>query len=416
MDAVSPMSSSSHDIVCLSSQPWADSMWTNKQHIMSRLAEEHRIVYVDHGFRSLPGYLYDHLREAPGDLLRPRRLLTEGVYRKDDSLWVASSYGFQPAYLLPVDSRVRNWVAYDLKMKFVKRFLRRKGIDRPIAWVYHPAFADAVDRIPRKLLVYDCVDEYTAFPNYQDVSDWIADKERRLCEKADLVFTTSQALYDDKSKYNPEHTHLVHNVGDAAHFKQALDPQTPVAEEVAELEGPVIGFVGAVSDYKLNAEWLLALADAKPDWQIVVIGPVGVSDPSTDVSEMKAANNIHLLGYRDYEDLPTYLKGFDVATIPYRINEYTRSVFPIKFFEFLATGTPVVVSALPALADYYDDVEVAEDADEFVAKCEQALAAGDEGADRRVELAENNSWWSRIDEMMGLVEERLEENADSPHG
>ncbi len=402
------MSDTRHDIVCLSSQPWADSMWTNKQHIMSRLAERHRIVYANHGFRSLPGHLYEHLRHQPRDLLRPGRLVGEGVYRKDDNLWVATSYGPQPAYLLPVDSSLRNWVAYDLKLKFLRRFLDRKGIDEPIVWVYHPAFAEAVDELPHKLLVYDCVDEYTAFPNYEDVADWIADKERRLCEKADLVFTTSQALYDDKKHHNPEHTHLVHNVGDAEHFKQAHDPETPVADEVAGLDGPVIGFVGAVSDYKLNEEWLLALAQAKPDWEIVVIGPVGVADSSTDVSAMESADNIHLLGYRNYEELPTYLKGFDVATIPYRINEYTRSVFPLKFFEFLATGTPVVISALPSLTDFYDEVEVAEDADEFVARCETALAKGDEGADRRVELAEQNSWWSRIDEMMGYVEERLE--------
>jgi glycosyltransferase involved in cell wall biosynthesis len=402
------MTDTRHDIVCLSSQPWADSMWTNKQHIMSRLAERHRVIYADHGFRSLPGYLFDQIRNEPTNLLRPERLLTEGVYQKDESLWVATSYGPQPAYLLPVDSRLRNYVAYDLKMKFLRRFLDREGIDEPIVWAYHPAFADAVDELPRKLLVYDCVDEYTAFPNYEGVADWIADKERRLCEKADLVFTTSQALYDDKKKHNPEHTHLVHNVGDAEHFKQALDPETPIAEEVAELDGPVIGFVGAVSDYKLNEEWLLELGRAKPDWDIVVIGPIGVADSSTDVSAMEAADNIHLLGYRDYEDLPTYLKGFDVATIPYRINEYTRSVFPIKFFEFLATGTPVVISALPSLTDFYDDVEVANDAAEFVERCEVALEKGDESSERRVELAEQNSWWSRIDEMMGHVEGRLE--------
>ena len=405
------MSELDHDIVCLSSQPWRDSMWTNKQHIMSRLAERHRVVYADHGIRSLPGYLFDRIKDDPTALARPGRLLTEGVHREEDGLWIAESYGPLLANLLSVECPVRNFVAYDLKLKFLKRFLERKQIDDPIVWVYHPAYAEAVDDLPRKLLVYDCVDNYRAFPNYQDSADWIDDKERRLCEKADLVFTTAQELYDEKSKYNPEHTHLVHNVGDAEHFKQALDDETPVAEEVASLSSPVIGFVGAVSDYKLNSDWLLELSRRKPDWNIVVIGPVGVADASTDVSAMKKASNIHLLGYRDYEDLPTYLKGFDVATIPYRINEYTRSVFPIKFFEFMATGTPVVISALPSLEEYYDQVEVAETADEFVERCEAALQLGDEGADERIELAEQNSWWSRIDKMMGLVEDRLDERA-----
>lgn len=405
------METKRRDIVCLSSQSWTDSMWTNKQHIMSRLAERHRVVHVDHGFQSIPGFVYEHLQHDPEALADPRRLFGEGVFRIGPSLWAAHSYGPQPAYLLPMDSRVRNYFTYDFKMKLLRPFLRRENFDRPIVWVYHPGYVDALEKIPRKLLVYDCVDEYTAFPNYEPVADWIRDKERRLCEKADLVFTTSRALYEDKSQYNPEHTHLVHNVGDAEHFKTARAASTEVAEEIRELSGPVIGFVGAVSDYKLNSEWLLELSRRKPDWQIAVVGPVGEADPSTDVSDLKSAANVHLLGHRDYERLPEYIKGFDVATIPYRINEYTRSVFPIKFFEFLATGTPVVISALPALEEYYDAVEVADDADAFVEKCELALERGDEGAERRVELAEQNSWWSRIDEMMSHVEERLAERA-----
>jgi len=383
-------------------------MWTNKQHIMSRLAERHRVVHVDHGFESIPGFLYEHLRHEPEALSRPRRLFQEGVYRVGPSLWTAHSYGPKSAYLLPMDSTVRNYFAYDYKLTLVRRFLRREGFDRPIVWVYHPGYVDALERLPRELLVYDCVDEYTAFPNYQPVADWIRAKERRLCERADLVFTTSPALYEDKSKYNPEDTHFVHNVGDAEHFKSALASSTDVAPEIRELSGPVVGFVGAVSDYKLDSEWLLQLAEARPDWQLAVVGPVGEADPSTDVSEMETTPNIHLLGHRDYERLPEYIKGFDVATIPYRINEYTRSVFPIKFFEFLATGTPVVISALPSLEQYYDAVEVAESADEFVEKCHVALDRGAEGAKERVELAENNSWWSRIDRMMELIEERLQ--------
>jgi len=405
------METKRRDIVCLSSQSWSDSMWTNKQHIMSRLAQRHRVVHVDFGFQSLPGFVYEHLRHDPTALLEPRRMFEEGVYRIGPSLWAAHSYGPQPAYLLPMDARLRNYFTYDFKMKLLRPFLRRENFDRPIVWVYHPGYVDALEEIPRKLLVYDCVDEYTAFPNYEPVSDWIREKERRLCKKADLVFTTSRALYEDKSAHHPEQTHLVHNVGDAEHFKTARDPDTEVADEIRELEGPVIGFVGAVSDYKLNSEWLLRLAEEHADWQIAVVGPVGEADPSTDVTEMEATPNIHLLGHRNYGRLPAYIKGFDVATIPYRINDYTRGVFPIKFFEFLATGTPVVISALPALEQYYDAVEVADDAEAFVDSCERALESGAEGAERRVELAEQNSWWSRIDEMMNHVEERLVDRA-----
>ena len=134
-----------------------------------------------------------------------------------------------------------------------------------------------------------------------------------------------------------------------------------------------------------------------------------MADPTTDVSRLKEQQNVHLLGHRDYADLPRYLKAFDVATIPYRINEYTRSVFPIKFFEFLATGKPVVISNLPALQEHYGTVLVASTADEFVAACEQALQLGVQGRERRVALAEANSWLRRIGRLLELIEARLAE-------
>ncbi|MFB6263243.1 MAG: glycosyltransferase [Bradymonadaceae bacterium] len=384
-------------------------MWTNKQHIMSRLSEDHRVLHVDYGFRWLPIHLFDHFRREPSDLLRPWRALTEGVTQRSDSLWVAQSYGPPPLKLLPHNSPLRYPVEHDFKLNLVRRFMEREGFDDPLLWIYHPAFAEAVDDIPHSALIYDCVDNYPAFPNYHHCAEWLADVERRLCQRADLVLTTSQELYDTRAPYNPENTHLVHNVGDAEHFKQALDPDLEVPDDIADLDGPVVGFVGAVSDYKLDSDWLIAAADAHPEWDVVVIGPVGLADPSTEVSQLQQRENVHLLGYRDYADLPAHLKGFDLAVIPYRINEYTRSVFPIKFFEFLATGTPVVISALPALEEYWEAVRTAETAEAFVAECEAALTEEDENRDERIRLAEENSWASRIEEIMRLIEERLDE-------
>jgi glycosyltransferase involved in cell wall biosynthesis len=297
--------------------------------------------------------------------------------------------------------------AYDAKVRVVREFLEREAIRDAIIWVYHPGFGAAPLSLPRKLLVYDCVDEYTAFPTYRNCKEWMVARERKLCESADLVFTTAPGLYERKRVYNPSHTHYVHNVGDADHFKRALEPETVVPADLAAIAKPIIGFVGAVSNYKLNIDWMLALARARPNHQLVMIGPIGISDPSTNVRELRAQPNVHVLGVRDYEQLPAYLKGFDVAVIPYRANDYTESVFPIKFFEYLATGKPVVVSRLPALEGFLGDVRVADDADSFVAQCDAALASGATGADRRIALAEANSWSSRVSKLMQLIEVRL---------
>ncbi len=400
-----------HTIVCLSSQSWDDAMWTNKQHVMSRLARDHRVVHVDYGLRPLPMYLWRRLRHdrrSPATLVRA---LTDGVTPRGGTLYVGDHASPLIAGAFPHGHPVRDWSTFDLQLKFLQRWLDRTVPDEdPIAWVYHPGYGDAVAKMRKKLLVYDCVDDYPSFPTYRDNPDWIRLREERLCRCADLVFCTSRALYERRRGYNPENTYLVHNVGDAEHFNAALDEELPIPPELAELRerGPVIGFVGAISDYKLDLELVLEVARARPDWQIALIGPVGMADPGTDVAAAQEAPNVHLLGYRAYADLPAYIKGFDVATIPYRISHHTEAVFPIKFFEFLATGKPVVITPLPALEDYWGKVEVASSADAFVEACAKALAEdGDEARDARLALAAQNSWPKRIGEMMRLIGERL---------
>jgi glycosyltransferase involved in cell wall biosynthesis len=394
--------------VCLSSQSWDDKMWTNKQHIMSRLAHEHRVIHVDHGLRMLPEYLWRRLRKNPADAWRGLSLLWDGVSQRDSSLYVADHWAPLCFQLLKKGNRLRSAAEYDLKVLFLKRFLEREGITDPIIWVYHPGFADAVRHLPRKLLVYDCVDNYEAFPNYRASAAWIRKSEDKLCKEADLVFTTSAPLYELRKPMNPENTYLVHNVGDADHFGKALEPG-PIPDDIADISGPIIGFVGAMSDYKVNLEWLQYAADTRPDWTIVLIGPVGEADPTTRLGKLKTTPNIRILGHRDYAQLPDYCRAFDVAVIPYRINEYTESVFPIKFFEFLGTGKPVVASALPAIMPYAKYVNIAESAEEFVDQCELAMVDPISGQPERLKVAKENSWPKRIGDIMGHIQRKLSE-------
>lgn len=402
-----------HDIVCLSSQSWDEPMWTNKQHIMSRLAREHRVLHVDYGAQPLPAYIKKRAGQRLADLAHPARLLTDGVVWRGGTLWTADHWLPLAAWALPKDARLRDYLWHDVKLKFVESFARDHAEHDPIAWVYHPSYGDAVERMPRKLLVYDCVDNYAAFPKYKDKA-WLVEREQRLCERADLVFCTSEPLYELRRKHNPENTFLVHNVGDAEHFNKVLDPGTAVPDELLAIRerGPIIGFVGAVSNYKLNLDWLRAMARAKPDYQIVLIGPVGMSDPETNVDELQRIPNIHLLGVRSYQALPNYIKGFDVSVIPYRINSYTESVFPIKFFEFLASGKPVVISPLPSVSAFFGDVLVAQDSDEFIAHCEAVLGGAEQDLTRqshRLGLAAEHSWPKRIGEIMGHIERKLDD-------
>jgi len=395
-----------HTIVCLSSQPWSDGMWTNKQHVMSRLGRQHRVLFVNFGPQTLPALVRKKAEMGQkGGLfaaaLEPAVAEHEGVTVLD---FLAPRVGVRalgPSHPWSV------FCTFEVRLHLLRRYLERSGITDAIIWVYHPGYGPECAELPRRLLVYDCVDEYGALPEYRDDAGWLRDRESALCRSADLVFTTSQGLHDAKRPLNPEHTHLVHNVGDFAHFSRASAAETSVPADLQTLPRPVIGFLGAVSGYKVDIPWLLEVARRHREASIVLIGPVGLGDGGAGTAALEAEPNVHLLGYRPYESLPGYVKGFDVAVIPYRHNEYTAGVFPIKFFELLASGKPLVVSDLPSLRAFYDRVHVAHDANEFVAACERALSAPEVGRDARLALAAENTWEHRVARMMAHVERAL---------
>jgi glycosyltransferase involved in cell wall biosynthesis len=401
-------------IVCLSSQPWQDGMWTNKQHIMSRLAREHRVYYVSFGPNPLPALVRKKLahatplRSPAGAVLDPVRYEQAGV----TVLEFLSPRAF--VRKKPASHPFSIYANFDLRLELLGRFLAREGVENPVIWVYHPGYGAKVLSLPHRLVVYDCVDEYTEFPTYKADSGWLIEREAALAAAADVVTTTSAGLFERKRPLNPTRTHLVHNVGDFEHFSHARDATTPVPDDIAQLPRPVIGFLGAVSDYKLHADWLTALARRHRDYSIVLVGPVGVGDPTTDVSVLRAEPNVHLLGHRAYELLPGYVKGFDLGVIPYRINEYTTYSFPIKFFELLASGKPLVISDLPALRDYYATVRVARSADDFVSACEAALTDPTAGLAARLKLASENTWEHRVERILVHVERALAEKSAGP--
>ncbi|HEY3498490.1 MAG TPA: glycosyltransferase [Polyangiaceae bacterium] len=394
-------------IVCLSSQPWGDGMWTNKQHIMSRLARTHRVFYVNFGPKPLPQLL----REKGALGARrwgPLKAALDPISEEQSGVTVLDFWG--PRLLVRALGRAHPWsvaMTFDVRARLLARYLERQNVRDPILWVYHPGYGPAIAEIPHRLLVYDCVDEYSQFPQYREDARWLLEREEALCRAADLVFTTSEGLYQAKRRYNPERTHLVHNVGDFSHFSRARAPETEIPAELRELPRPIVGFVGAVTGYKIDIEWLLALARRHREYSLVLVGPVGQGAQATDLRELAAEPNVHLLGHRAYELLPGYLKGFDLTVIPYRINDYTTHVFPIKFFEFLATGRPVVVSALPALAAYADRVEVARDGEGFVRACEKALLDPEAGRSERIALAAENTWEHRVENLLSHVERAL---------
>lgn len=390
MDAVLP------DIVLLSTAEWANPFWTNKQHVAVELARTgHRVLYIDSLGLRKPTATGRDLRRILKRLGRALRRPTQ----VRENIWVVSPV------LLPNHwgsaARLANRALFALLLAWWTS--RISFGDIRWLWTYSPVTTEYVNPSSFARSIYHCVDEIKAQPGMP--VDLIERAETTLCSQVDVIFTTSPSLSKTRSQLNPN-THYLPNVADYEHFSKALGSSLPIPEDIDRLSRPRIGFVGAVSNYKIDFDLLEAIAAARPGWSIVLIGDVGEGDPHTDARRLKQYTNIHLLGPRSYETLPAYMKGFDVGILPNRLNSYTDAMFPMKFFEYMAAGIPIVSVRLPSLCDYGDTASFAADPDQFIDYIEQALAEGASSQAARLRVARQNTYQTRTQRMLEIIESR----------
>ncbi|MCY0886518.1 MAG: glycosyltransferase [Firmicutes bacterium] len=351
---------------------------------MSRLAENNRVLYVESVGLRTPTL-------APHDRARLARRLKH--YFAGPRRVIPNLYVFSPL-LVPyyAQRRVRE-INNRLLRREVQRAARRLGMRRPILWSYVPNAYALVGHLDEQLVVYHCVDDLASITGVP--SRAVAEMEEHFLGMADAVLTTSKALYEARKGKNP-HTFYFSNVADAEHFGKALKPETPVAPAVAALPRPVAGYVGALDAYKVDFPFLAEVARLLPDWSFALVGPVGQGQPSTDLGDLAGLPNVHLLGAVPYREVPAYLKGMDVALIPHRLSDYTTASFPMKLYEYLAAGRPVVATPLPAIRDI-SLVRFADTPAAFAAAVRAARAADNpEAVQARVEEAKSHTWEERI--------------------
>jgi glycosyltransferase involved in cell wall biosynthesis len=373
------------DIVCVGFADWDTELWTNQHHLMSRLARENRVLFVE----SL-GLRQPQL--AGKDLKRIARRLRRGIAppRPADGLHVLSPLVI-PLHrfrlVRELNRRLLPWL--------VRRAVRRLGLERPLLWAYVPQAEALLHALDPALVVYHCVDDIAVQPGIDGASFRAA--EERFVRRADLVLASAPSLAARMRALNANVLDAP-NVADTALFARALEPG-PIDAALDALPHPRIVFTGAVVATKLDVPLLVELARARPRWSFALVGPVGPGDPRTDVSALAREPNVHLLGARSYAQLPDVLRGADAGVIPYARNELTDAIFPMKVYEYLAAGLPVVATELPSIAGVAE-VATAPDAAGLAALLDDALARDDPA--RRAErsrAAEAHSWDTRLAEI-----------------
>lgn len=373
------------DIVCVGSADWATELPINQHQLMGRLASGNRVLFVESLGLRRP-------QLAGRDLSRLWRRLRRGLggARPADGLHVLSPLVLPLHHVAAVRALNRRLLRFQ-----VGRAARRLGMRAPILWAYVPQAEALIDVLEPELVVYHCVDDVAAQKGVDAESFRAA--EERFARRADLVLASAPAL-DERMRTLSANVLYAPNVADTPTFATALEPG-PVDPAFESLPRPRLVFQGAIVATKLDLELLAELARLRPEWSVVLVGPSGAGDPGGDLSALNQAPNIHLVGPRPAADLPQVLRGADAGLIPYAINDLTRSVFPMKVYEYLAAGLPVLATPLPALAGVETIATVA-GAAQLVEVAEREFAADTPQRRRqRSAAAAAHSWEARIEEI-----------------
>jgi UDP-galactopyranose mutase len=369
------------DLVCFSHLRW-DFVYQRPQHLLTRFARKQRVFYVEEPVDAGRGLA--HLRSDP----------------RQDGLTIVTPH-------LPAG--MSEDAANRLLERLLTGFFTERQIRDYVFWYYTPMARAFTHRFQPVGVIYDCMDELSHF---KDASPELIPREAELLRLADLVFTGGYSLYEAKRRKHGQIYPFPSSI-DRAHFAAARTA-TEAADQ-AQIPRPRIGFCGVI-DERMDLELIDGIARARPDWQLVMIGPVVKIDSRT----LPCRPNIHYLGGRAYADLPSYLAGWDVAMLPFAHNDSTRFISPTKTPEYLAAGLPVVSTSIRDVVRPYGQqrlVHIADTVVDFVRSLEECLhGSWDREAWRRQVDAflAGNSWDETWERMSHLLRIAIAERAESP--
>jgi len=363
--------------VCLA-EDWGR-LPSSSQHIMRVLSKEYSILWVDSLGLRVPSVSQADLKRIFNKLSK----FFSGIKEKEPNIYV-----YSPLVLPYFKSRLARKINQVILTLSLKYFLSRKKAQRIVLWAACPTAEGLVGRLKEEKSIYYCADEYSEFSGYS--KRLVKELEEKLLKKVDLVLVVSDKLYQTKKEFNPNIFLIPHGV-EFNHFSQYNLNSVELPSDLRKIKRPIIGYYGLIRDW-IDFE-LLQKISQKKDWSLVLIGPV-----NTDISSIQGIDNIYLLGPKDYESLPLYLKGFDVCIIPYKLVEVTINARPLKLFEYMASGKPIVSTPLPSVLPYGKIIRIGSTKEEFIEQIEKSLQEKDNSLiQKRIDLARENSWENLVE-------------------
>lgn len=370
-------------ILSFSLERW-NQVWRSRHHIMSELARSNKVL-----FASSPYQIRDAFRnfsDADAD--------ETGVSKISSNL-----HAYIPPRWLPIVfrypridrliSNLRNW--------HIARALKSLGMRQPIVYIWHPAFAEMANAFDDALVVYHCYDEYTSFDAKSGESEVQEKQEKALLKRANIVFTVSDKVRERRLAFNPN-IYTINNGVNYGLFCKAQHPITVIPKDISVIPHPIIGLVTTLTSIT-DLGLLREVFQRRPDWSFVFIGLEETPDHLTNeaLRTLLLLPNIHIIGRRTLQEIPGYLKGCDVCALPWLLNELSLSGSPLKLYEYLASGKPVVSTPLHHLLHLGKAIAFASNANQWIAAIEAALRGDGPGTvGDRQSIARDNTWEKKV--------------------
>ena len=369
------------DMLCFGSDFSGDPL--SKTHVMRLLARDNRILWINSiGYRAPTASARDLSR-----IVTKLKAATEPVREVEPNIFVLNPLAI-PAYGIPWVGKLNREL---LKLQ-VWRAMDRLGMRRVVNWVFNPTASIVAGELNEDLVVYYCVDDFTAFAG---IPPQLVAMEKELLRKADLVIVSAAKLLASKSVDNPRTSLIRHGVA-FEHFRKALLPETEIPADVAGLPHPIIGYFGLMAEDWIDIDLMVHVAKHFSSGSMVLLGKV-----TTDLSRLTALPNVHLLGRKPFETLPAYCKAFDVAMNPFPINDVTLNANPLKVREYLAAGLPVISTRIPEV-EVVPQARIADSKEEFVTIIEEELQNPGPSA-ARSEHMRSETWEAKVEEIRAAV-------------